>query len=91
MVARAGGEEVLGRAGERSFRTTWEAVSSARPDVLVAVPCGYDRRAAERALSEIPRSLAVARVHALDASAHFSRPGPRLVEGVEALAALLHG
>ena len=93
MIDWAGGEDVLGLAGEKSEQTTWEMVAAARPDVVVVMPCGYD---AERALVEADdfadelAATGAQRVVAVDASAWFSRPGPRLVEGLEALAHILH-
>jgi iron complex transport system substrate-binding protein len=93
LVEWAGGEDVLGFAGEHSEQTTWEAVAAARPDVVVAMPCGYDApRAAEEArrfASEL-RAVGAGEVVAVDAAAYFSRPGPRLVEGLELLAHVLH-
>lgn len=89
MVARAGGVEVLGRAGEPSFPTTWDAVRAARPDLVLLAPCGFGL---ERAVAEAAGSLPDlgCRVVAVDANAHYSRPAPRVAEGVEQLAHLLH-
>lgn len=88
MVARAGGEEVLGRARERSFATTWDAVAEAAPQVIVLAPCGFDL---ERTVSEAGGVPALgARVVAVDGDAAYSRPGPRVAEGVAQLAHLLH-
>ncbi|HYF28228.1 MAG TPA: cobalamin-binding protein [Baekduia sp.] len=93
LIELAGGEDVLGLAGEHSERTTWQTVAAAEPDVVLAIPCGYDGpRAAEEArrfAAELA-STGAARVIALDASAYFSRPGPRLVDGLETLAHALH-
>jgi iron complex transport system substrate-binding protein len=93
MIELAGGEDVLGMAGERSEVFSWEAVAAAEPDVVVLMPCGYDApRAHEEALahSEQLRELGAGRVTAVNASAYFSRPGPRLVDGVELLGEILH-
>jgi iron complex transport system substrate-binding protein len=93
LIEMAGGEDVLGFAGEHSEQVTWEAVKAARPDVVVAMPCGYDaqRSAAEALLhAEQLREVGAGQVVAVDASATFSRPGPRLVEGLETLAHVLH-
>ena len=93
LIEMAGGDDVLGFAGEHSEQTTWEAVKAARPDVVVAMPCGYDaqRSAAEALLyAERLREVGAGQVVAVDASATFSRPGPRLVEGLETLAHVLH-
>lgn len=98
QIATAGGRDVLGRSGERSRIVTWDEVSSARPEVLVAALCGFGVR---RALDDLalaratPRwqdipAVGAGRVYAADGSAYFSRPGPRLVDGVEILAALFH-
>lgn len=93
MVELAGGEDVLGMPGDRSERTTWEAVAAARPDVVLVIPCGYDapraREEAERHAEQLA-GLGARRVLALDAAAYFSRPGPRLVDGVELLGHVLH-
>ena len=93
LIEMAGGDDVLGFAGEHSEQTTWEAVKAAAPDVVVAMPCGYDaERAREEALlyAEQLREVGAGQVIAVDAAATFSRPGPRLVDGLETLAHVLH-
>ena len=93
LIDYAGGEDVLGLAGERSEVHSWEAVAATRPEVVVVMPCGYD---AERSLEEAYTfedelaALGAERVVAVDASAYFSRPGPRLIDGLELLAHVLH-
>jgi iron complex transport system substrate-binding protein len=95
MVRRAGGIEVLGTAGERSRVVSMEEVVGAKADTIIIAPCGYDveRAAAEgqaRAKDEAWRWLADSRAWAIDSGALLSRPGPRLVDGVETLAEILH-
>jgi iron complex transport system substrate-binding protein len=95
MIEHAGGRPVLGCRGTPSVRVTWDQISEADPEVVVFMPCGYDsERAATEAeaegLLERQHLAGVDRFFAVDASAYFSRPGPRLVDGVEILAALLH-
>jgi len=91
MVEVAGGECVLGVAGQKSVRILWEDLHAARPDVVVVAPCGYDRSGAERQASAVADRLpAGIRVHAVDADGMWARPGPRLVDGVEELASVLH-
>jgi iron complex transport system substrate-binding protein len=93
LIEMAGGEDVLGFAGEPSREATWEEVAAAQPEVVVVMPCGYD---AARALVEAEefaeklRSLGADQVVAVNASAYFSRPGPRLADGLELLAHILH-
>jgi iron complex transport system substrate-binding protein len=93
MIEYAGGIDLLGLAGEPSEVRAWEEVAAARPDVVIVMPCGYD---AERALEEAYdfqdelAELGARRIVAVDASAYFSRPGPRLVDGLELLAHVLH-
>ena len=98
MVECAGGREVLGRAGQRSRYVTWDEVIAAAPDVLILMPCGVDPERARQELAplatarwwnELP-AVQAGRVHVLDGSAYFNRPGPRLIDGVELLAARLH-
>jgi len=93
MVSLAGGDPVLGTAGEKSFRVGWDEVRASRPEVVVCAPCGYGLEQSTVlsrdlvASGELPEDCAV---WAVDANASFARPGPRLVDGVEALAAILH-
>jgi iron complex transport system substrate-binding protein len=93
LIEYAGGIDVLGLTGEHSETRSWEAVRAAAPEVVVVMPCGYD---AERALEEAYdfqdelAGLGARRVVAVDAAAYFSRPGPRLVDGLELLARILH-
>lgn len=93
LIGLAGGEDPLGRAGEPSAMVSWESVRAARPDVLLVMPCGYDApRALREAHAQRPTlaELGARRAVAVDASAFFSRPGPRLVDGLELLAGILH-
>ena len=93
LIDLAGGEDVLGFAGEHSTVTTWEQVAAVRPDVVVAMPCGYDAPRAHQeaeAFRERLESVGAGQVVAVDAAAYFSRPGPRLIDGLELLAAILH-
>jgi iron complex transport system substrate-binding protein len=93
LIEHAGGEDLLGLPGEPSEQRTWEEVKAARPEVVVVMPCGYDvERAHEEAryfADELQR-LGADRIVIADAAAWFSRPGPRLVEGLEWLAHVLH-
>ena len=93
MIELAGGEDALGRAGEKSRVFTWDEAQAAAAAVAVAMPCGYGaERAAEETRPWLDRlaGLGVKRAVAVDASSYFSRPGPRLVDGVELLAHVLH-
>lgn len=98
MVAKAGGTDVLGRAAKPSFRVTAEEIEGSRPEVIVVMLCGYDaaRNAAEFAsarLSETWKDLPAVRegrVYSVNASSYFSRPGPRLADGVELLGEIIH-
>jgi iron complex transport system substrate-binding protein len=92
MVQRAGGKDVLGKPGAKSRTATWDELVTAEAEVVVVMPCGYDAdRAAQEAVTyyESLASLGAREVYAVDAAASFSRPGPRLVDGVEVLAGLL--
>ncbi len=93
MIELAGGVDVLGLPGERSEVVTWERLAAARAEVVLVMPCGYDaQRAHEEALryaDELAR-LHAARIVAVNASAYFSRPGPRLIDGLELLGHVLH-
>ncbi len=98
QVHAAGGTDLLGVPGERSRELTWDEVVAVDPDVLVVMPCGFgiERAVAEAAtLAGRPgweklSAVRSGRVYAADGSAYFSRPGPRVVDGIEILAGLLH-
>jgi iron complex transport system substrate-binding protein len=93
MIDTAGGRPVLGPRGAPSRRVGWDEVADARPDVAMFMPCGYGLAEAARegrALVREPTLATIARIWAVDASALFSRPGPRIVDGVETLAWALH-
>ncbi|WP_380168782.1 ABC transporter substrate-binding protein [Jannaschia sp. R86511] len=95
LVGAAGGLEVLGTPGGRSVTTGWAEVVAARPDVVLVAPCGYHLDAAVEQAQEVVRALAAAgapdvAVWAVDADGLVVRPGPRLVDGVEAFARILH-
>jgi iron complex transport system substrate-binding protein len=93
LVAAAGGISALGCSGQRSAQTSWDAVADSRPGAIVIAPCGFgldDAHAMAKGLvadGVLPGGVPV---WAVDADAAFVRPGPRLVDGVEALAAILH-
>jgi iron complex transport system substrate-binding protein len=89
QVRIAGGIDVLGEPGARSREIRWDDVRAAHPEIVIAMPCGWD---AERAAREAERlgEIPGARVIGVDGAAYFSRPGPRLVDGVELLASILH-
>lgn len=89
QVRIAGGEDVLGSAGERSREILWDDVLAARPEIVIAMPCGWDARRAARE-AEALGPVGGARVIGVDGAAYFSRPGPRLVDGVELLASIFH-
>ncbi len=98
MVQAAGGTDVLGRAGEPSRKVTREEIDAAAPDVVVYMPCGFGIEDAVSQAQDLYADETIAatpavragEIYATDASAYFSRPGPRLVRGVEILAGLLH-
>lgn len=98
QVEAAGGEALLGEAGRKSISTTYESVLQSDPEVLVLIPCGYYTSDILRQLpqTELPsdlrsmRAVADGNVWALDATSYFSRPGPRVVDGTEILAKILH-
>lgn len=98
QVELAGGTELLGAAGTRSERKPWQAVVEAQPEVLILLPCGFG---VERTLDEVYTlqqqpgwdalpAVQNGEVYAVNGSAYFNRPGPRLVDGAELLAGLLH-
>src|SRR5580693_7269347 len=98
MIEIAGGRDVLGRKRTPSFRISAEDVIDAAPEILLIAQCGYDAKQARdeynamtfpEEWSAIP-AVRNSRVYAMDASGYFSRPGPRLITGIEALAKILH-
>lgn len=91
MVAAAGGLEVAGAAGAPSREVGWADVRAAAADVVVFMPCGFDLAGAVAAAPAVLAELDGPEVWAVDATSYFSRPGPRLVDGVELLAHVLHG
>ena len=98
LIALAGGEVVAGVARRPSYQVAWDQLRGADPDVLLLMPCGFGleetRREAERyrkVLHDVAgRAIAGGRGYVLEASAYFSRSGPRVVDGLEVLAALTH-
>jgi len=97
MIALAGGQDVLGSAHTPSRETTWQEVEAAQPDIILVMPCGYsiDRtleelRQAGEFLIEWQRVCErYPQIYVVDAASYFSRPGPRLIDGVELLASIL--
>jgi iron complex transport system substrate-binding protein len=90
MVQIAGGVPVLGSAGEKSYRVTWDEVAASAPDVVVSAPCGFGLEASVELAEQVRDRFPGIPVWAVDANASFARPGPRLVDGIEALAGILH-
>ena len=90
LVLAAGGEPVAARPGTRSAETTWDALAAARPDVVLVTPCGFHLDSATAQAHTIVARFPDAAVWAIDADGLVVRPGPRLVDGVEAIAAILH-
>ncbi len=93
MVTAAGGTAVLGRSGARSAEVTWADVAASEPAIIVLAPCGYGLAEATGLAADLVDAALVpsdTEVWAVDADAAFVRPGPRLVDGIEALASILH-
>ncbi len=98
MIELAGGRCLAGEAGRPSRQVSWEDLAALDPDVLVVMPCGYrleqSRREAEthaeRLASVAARAIESGRAYVVDGSSYFNRSGPRVVDGIEMLAALLH-
>jgi iron complex transport system substrate-binding protein len=87
MIHRAGGCDVMGTSGAHSTVVTRDAILASRPDIVLIAPCGYDVERAAR----VGRTVSwPAQIWAVDANALLSRPGPRLIDGVETLAAIFH-
>ena len=98
MVELAGGEEALGRRGADSVRISWTEIAAFSPEILIVSPCGFGMEAAVQQAKQLLRqpgwnglpAVVNDRVFAVDANAYFSRPGLRVVDGVELLAHLIH-
>jgi iron complex transport system substrate-binding protein len=90
LVTAAGGEPVAARPGARSVETTWDALAAAAPDVVLVTPCGFHLDGAARQAESAVPHFAGAAVWAIDGDGLIVRPGPRVVDGVEAIAAILH-
>lgn len=90
LVTAAGGEPVSGRPGQMSVTATWDSVAACTPDLVVVAPCGYHLDGAIAQARAVAEKLPGIPIWAIDADGLVVRPGPRLVDGVEALAAILH-
>jgi len=90
LVTAAGGLPVAARAGMPSVQTTWAGIAAAEPDLVVVAPCGYHLAGAAGQALSVTRELPGVPVWAIDADGIVVRPGPRLANGVEALAAVIH-
>jgi iron complex transport system substrate-binding protein len=90
LVTAAGGEPVAARTGQRSSPITWPEVAAAAPDLVIVAPCGYHLAGAVSQAASVVAALPGVPVWAIDADSLVVRPGPRLVDGVEAIAAILH-
>jgi iron complex transport system substrate-binding protein len=92
MIEAAGGEALLSEPGRPSHPTTWDEVSAADPELLVIAACGFDAEEAARRSKDLDleRIAPNARVVVVDGDSHYSRPGPRLADGVRQLGHLLH-
>ena len=90
LVTAAGGEPAAARPGRRSAPLTWPEVAAAEPDIVLVAPCGYHLAGAVSQASAVTAALPGVPVWAIDADSLVVRPGPRLIAGVEAIAAILH-
>jgi iron complex transport system substrate-binding protein len=98
MIAIAGGICLAGETGRPSREASWDELAGLDPDVLIVMPCGYGLERsrqeaqgyAQRLTQVAPRALASGRAYVVDGSSYFNRSGPRVVDGIEILAALLH-
>lgn len=90
LITAAGGESVGGRPGDRSLQTTWDEIRSTEADLVLVAPCGFHLDGAVAQAATVHREVPGIPVWAIDADGLVVRPGPRLVDGVEAIAAILH-
>jgi iron complex transport system substrate-binding protein len=90
LVTVAGGRPVAAHPGGRSSQASWDQIAAAVPDVVIVAPCGFHLEAAAKQAELVTRELPGVPVWAIDADGLVVRPGPRLIDGVEAIAAVLH-
>jgi iron complex transport system substrate-binding protein len=90
LVTAAGGEPVAARAGKRSVQVSWAELAAPRPEIVLVTPCGYHLAGAIRQAEAVVPHFPGAAVWAIDGDGLVVRPGPRLVDGVEAIAGILH-
>ena len=98
MVAKAGGQDVLGRAGEVSFRVSGEEIAATGAEIIIVMPCGFgvERAVSEYRTAKFPvgwsdlPAVREGRVFAVDANSYSARPGPRLADGVALFAHIFH-
>jgi iron complex transport system substrate-binding protein len=90
LVTAAGGRPVAAHPGSPSLQTSWDQIAAARPEVIVVAPCGFHLDGAAAQAEMVARQIPGVPVWAIDADGLVVRPGPRLVDGVEALAGILH-
>ncbi len=99
MIEAAGGKDIAAQPGDSSRRLTWAEIATLDPDLIVVMPCGFDEAGAQAQIDRIAttpewqslRAVQEGRVHPVDANGCFSRPGPRLVDGIERLGVLFRG
>ncbi len=90
LIDAAGGEAVAARPGQRSVPVSWAELAAPRPEIVLVTPCGYHLDGAVRQAETVVRHFPGAQVWAIDGDGLVVRPGPRLISGVEAIAAVLH-
>lgn len=99
MVKTAGGEPLVSKAGKSSFKTTWDEILESSPDYLIIMPCGFDVEKTLDAIEEVIsgvkqwnalRAVKKGHCYIVDANSYFSRPSPRVVDGIELLAGIIH-
>jgi iron complex transport system substrate-binding protein len=90
LVSAAGGQPVAAHPGARSVPGDWAAIAAGSPELVIVAPCGYDLQGAADQARTVVQALPGLPVWAIDANAIVVRPGPRLVDGVEAIASILH-
>jgi iron complex transport system substrate-binding protein len=90
LVSAAGGQPVAARPGGRSVQTSWDAIAASAPELVIVAPCGYHLSGAMEQARSVARALPGVPVWAIDADGLVVRPGPRLIDGVEAIAWILH-